>query len=531
MKKKFHHAMIVIACWLPYKSFAQNSNVGIGTLTPHPSALLEIASKNQGLLTPRLTTAQRLAIAFPADGLLVYDLTVQCFFYYSGAAAAWVSACPAAMVTGPTGPTGLSGANGYTGPTGATGLNGITGPTGVAGIVGPTGPTGANGSTGATGNAGPIGATGVAGATGNTGATGPAGMNGQNGLDGLDGMDGPPGPTGPAGSPNAWYRNGNTGNIIGTNFLGNIDNVDLQFRVNNVQAGIIENNDNLSTGIGYNTLVNETPNHFNSSVAVGYEAMLHNTSGTANVGVGFRALLANTSGLVNTAVGSIALFSNTIGSNNTAVGREALGANTTGSTNCGLGSFTLMGNTTGSGNTALGYGADVTVDGLTNVTVIGSYALASQSNTLILGAWGNLGGVPIYTRVGIGTGTPTAMLSVNGAANNATGAWGVFSDKRVKTITGAFTDGLNVIKNIHPVRFMYNKDAPFHAEGEQIGVVAQDLEQIAPYMVSQKDFNNLKGLREVNNQAYIFILINGMQEQQQMIDRLQRRIEILEKTK
>ena len=121
-------------------------------------------------------------------------------------------------------------------------------------------------------------------------------------------------------------------------------------------------------------------------------------------------------------------------------------------------------------------------------------------------------------RVGIGTNAPTDLLSVNGNANNTTGSWGVFSDARVKTVTGDFNDGLDVIRQIHPVKFRYNENAPFKADGEQIGIVAQDLEKIAPYMVTQKEYKDFKDLREVSNQAYVFLLINGVKEQQKRID-------------
>lgn len=48
-------------------------NVGIGTNTPQASAALDISATNKGFLLPRLTEAQRLAIANPAKGLLVYQ--------------------------------------------------------------------------------------------------------------------------------------------------------------------------------------------------------------------------------------------------------------------------------------------------------------------------------------------------------------------------------------------------------------------------------------------------------------------------
>ena len=51
---------------------AQN-NVGIGTSNPLPSAVLDLTATDKGVLTPRMTTLQRLSIAAPANGLLVYD--------------------------------------------------------------------------------------------------------------------------------------------------------------------------------------------------------------------------------------------------------------------------------------------------------------------------------------------------------------------------------------------------------------------------------------------------------------------------
>ena len=62
------------------------AQVGIGTTAPDPSALLDMQSETQGILTPRLTTAQRLAIAAPATGLLVYDTDESSFYYYLGSA-------------------------------------------------------------------------------------------------------------------------------------------------------------------------------------------------------------------------------------------------------------------------------------------------------------------------------------------------------------------------------------------------------------------------------------------------------------
>lgn len=50
-------------------------SVGIGTPTPNASALLDLASTTRGLLPPRMTTAQRDAIASPAAGLVIFNTT------------------------------------------------------------------------------------------------------------------------------------------------------------------------------------------------------------------------------------------------------------------------------------------------------------------------------------------------------------------------------------------------------------------------------------------------------------------------
>ena len=51
--------------------------------TPNSSAMLDIKSTTKGLLTPRMTTAQRNAIVNPATGLMVYDTDVNKFFFYA----------------------------------------------------------------------------------------------------------------------------------------------------------------------------------------------------------------------------------------------------------------------------------------------------------------------------------------------------------------------------------------------------------------------------------------------------------------
>ncbi len=51
-------------------------NSGFGTTSPDASALVEVNSTTQGLLLPVMTTAQKNAISAPAEGLMVYDVTL-----------------------------------------------------------------------------------------------------------------------------------------------------------------------------------------------------------------------------------------------------------------------------------------------------------------------------------------------------------------------------------------------------------------------------------------------------------------------
>lgn len=82
MRKKFIFITLLV-CYVHINMFSQ---VGIGTTTPHASSQLEISSTIGGLLIPRMTQAQRTAIASPANGLLVYQTDASTgFWYYNGA--------------------------------------------------------------------------------------------------------------------------------------------------------------------------------------------------------------------------------------------------------------------------------------------------------------------------------------------------------------------------------------------------------------------------------------------------------------
>ncbi len=95
-------------------------NVGINNPTPHAKSLLDLTSSDKGLLTPRMTAAQRTAM-FPAPdatgkGMLVYQTDgVQGFYYYDGTA--WVMVQTGNAGWGLLGNSGTSVASNFLGTT------------------------------------------------------------------------------------------------------------------------------------------------------------------------------------------------------------------------------------------------------------------------------------------------------------------------------------------------------------------------------------------------------------------------------
>jgi hypothetical protein len=82
MKKLFTACCCMIAVYCNAQSFAINTTGAAA----HNSAILDVTSTTKGLLVPRVSTAQRTAIASPARGLMVYDSTLNQFAYYDGTA-------------------------------------------------------------------------------------------------------------------------------------------------------------------------------------------------------------------------------------------------------------------------------------------------------------------------------------------------------------------------------------------------------------------------------------------------------------
>jgi hypothetical protein len=130
------------------------------------------------------------------------------------------------------------------------------------------------------------------------------------------------------------------------------------------------------------------------------------------------------------------------------------------------------------------------------------------------------------------TGVPAYQLelSTNSAGKPGSSSWSIASDSRLKQNINPYTQGLQQLLQIKPVTYNYNEKSGFDTKPEYVGIIAQDLQKIAPYMVStvkRKDAEYLS----VDNSAMTYMLINAVKEQQQQIELLKAEIELLKKSK
>jgi hypothetical protein len=109
-------------CFLAIISLLFNSiysQVGIGTVSPSGKSILDITSNSAGVLFPRVTTAQRIAIspAITDTGLSVYDTTTKSYWYWDGIT--WVEQITSVSGWKLSGNTGTSAGTNFIGTTDA----------------------------------------------------------------------------------------------------------------------------------------------------------------------------------------------------------------------------------------------------------------------------------------------------------------------------------------------------------------------------------------------------------------------------
>jgi hypothetical protein len=313
---------------------------------------------------------------------------------------------------------------------------------------------------------------------------------------------------------------------------------------NNIALGgstLIDNTTG-SNNIGLGPLALENNTEGTDNLALGSQTLRLNTTGTHNIGLGNRALSSNSTGIDNIALGHFSLDVSTTGNYNLAFGQSALSANTTGTGNIALGRVALSSNTTGSNNVAIGYNANVGSAALTNATALGYNALVSCSNCLVLGGTG-----ADAVSVGVGTASPGQKLDVQGGDVNVSGVYrkggtagltlldcatnefignatvsgGIItngaceaddgvSDSRLKTDVADIRSVLDRIDEVRVVNFDWRQDVSGFdfTDKRQTGVIAQELEQIFPELVS----TGADGYKRVSYQALSLYNLQAMKE-------------------
>ncbi|MBC7937717.1 MAG: tail fiber domain-containing protein [Rhizobacter sp.] len=127
-------------------------------------------------------------------------------------------------------------------------------------------------------------------------------------------------------------------------------------------------------------------------------------------------------------------------------------------------------------------------------------------------------------------GTNTTLFLQNGggaletggtASKPGGGSWSATSDARLKQNVQRYEDGLQQLQKINPVYFNYNQQSGYDTSKQFIGVLAQELKEVAPYMVGTFKKDNTEYLN-VDNTAMTYMLINAVKEQQQQIALLKK---------
>ena len=139
---------------------------------------------------------------------------------------------------------------------------------------------------------------------------------------------------------------------------------------------------------------------------------------------------------------------------------------------------------------------------------------------------------------GYGTPSATDRARFNGTINvNGTT---LPSDKKLKKNVNEFSRGLNELMEINPITYNYNgKGGIADTDMVHVGLFAQDLQKVAPELVSSEDFYSVDiededkktfedNYLKINDTGIKYMIINAVKEQQEIIEEQEDRIAALE---
>ncbi len=137
--------------------------------------------------------------------------------------------------------------------------------------------------------------------------------------------------------------------------------------------------------------------------------------------------------------------------------------------------------------------------------------------------------------VGIGTTSPSQMLTVNGNAGNTTGVWVNNSDKRLKKNIQPLGNFLEKLTELRPVTFEWKDPKKLNAkDGKHIGFIAQEVEKVFPYWVdTDKDgmkWLSMEGVNAAFVQSFKEVALR-LRSGNDRISAVTQKIEFLEKEK
>ena len=293
-----------------------------------------------------------------------------------------------------------------------------------------------------------------------------------------------------------------------------------------------------STAMGYNT----TASGYDST-AMGYQTTASGDESTA-MGDGTTASgYASTSmGLDTTASGPL---STAMGYQTTANGyaSTAMGRSTTASeyystamgyqtTASGVYSTAMGRNTTASGFASSAMGVYTTASGYAS-TAMGASTTASDRGSLVIGQHNLLGSTVTNSSTEFSTENTAFVIGNGAAADNRSDALTVLfdgtttiagdlsinSDARLKANIISLGSTLAKVLQIDGKSYTMKKD---DNKKQKIGVLAQDIEKVFPELVSESN-----GVKSVNYQGLVPVLINALKEQQAEIDELKEMVQAL----
>jgi hypothetical protein len=123
--------------------------------------------------------------------------------------------------------------------------------------------------------------------------------------------------------------------------------------------------------------------------------------------------------------------------------------------------------------------------------------------------------------VGIKTSSPNTFdLDVIGDAGKSSGgtSWQSLSDARLKNVSGDISNSLEIISQLHPIKYTWNEDKIKRYgpdPGQKFGFLAQELRKIIPEFVTE----DKEGTLWYNPSGIEAILVAAIKEQQQLIDK------------